>query len=565
MGFATQVRTTQLAKAGARVGQPPSRPNPSVRHILRAPAIQPKLKVGAVNDPAEAEADQMADRVMRMPEPVGGTSDLANPTLATSHGTPPVQRMCDDCEDELQRKPAADTVQRIEADLESDYPCFKSFLGGEVKFSALPQVMLDDIAVINEADDGGLTTEVENDVWYDCDGIWYRPESQWFKVPGHCAVTVTDLTPARLTGLRCCNLAFSIALSPPRWVSDGLDDTKDNPFLDSGEDQTLNRSARSSQDASPAPMSPSAESAVQSLGSGSPLPATERAFFEPRFGRDLSNVRLHTDGQADVASRAINARAFTLGNDVAFAGGEYRPGTSDGRRLMAHELTHTLQQSGGDGPNASSLAQPMTSDPDTAQRLVQESRVSCRNTGLTGSVPGGSMTGAEVVAILQAADAEAILQALRAKELLSFLSATRSTGIDADFDNKLTKRFGLSLANTGDLARIDHIQQIYAGVAELLKSGNLRYICRGNRSDCDAGTDAFTTPPSRQLRLCDPFWSKPLLAHRASTLLHEAFHIHSGRINDDGRPWRNAHCLDQFALDLAGVPVEPGFVGSCVV
>ena len=96
-------------------------------------------------------------------------------------------------------------------------------------------------------------------------------------------------------------------------------------------------------------LSPSAQSAVAGLGSGNPLPASERAFFEPRFGRDLSGIRIHTGSRADTASRAINARAFSLGNDIAFASGQYRPGTHSGRTLMAHEITHAFQ--GGDGVN----------------------------------------------------------------------------------------------------------------------------------------------------------------------------------------------------------------------
>lgn len=76
---------------------------------------------------------------------------------------------------------------------------------------------------------------------------------------------------------------------------------------------------------------------------GHPLPASERAFFEPRFGRDLSNVRIHDDRAAGRAARAINARAYTLGHDVSFGSCEYAPGTATGRQLLAHELAHVVQ------------------------------------------------------------------------------------------------------------------------------------------------------------------------------------------------------------------------------
>ncbi len=90
------------------------------------------------------------------------------------------------------------------------------------------------------------------------------------------------------------------------------------------------------------------ESGLQSLrGAGRPLPAAERAFFEPRFGHDLADVRVHTDARAATLARSVRARAFTLGRSIAFGEGEYAPGSSPGRRLLAHELTHVLQQRGG--------------------------------------------------------------------------------------------------------------------------------------------------------------------------------------------------------------------------
>ena len=92
------------------------------------------------------------------------------------------------------------------------------------------------------------------------------------------------------------------------------------------------------------PLAPATESKIQNLGQGTPLPASERSFFESRFGANFSQVRIHTNAEADQASRSLNAQAFTLGDDIAFAHGEYQPGTSRGRNLLAHELTHTLQQ-----------------------------------------------------------------------------------------------------------------------------------------------------------------------------------------------------------------------------
>ncbi len=91
-------------------------------------------------------------------------------------------------------------------------------------------------------------------------------------------------------------------------------------------------------------ITPAVQAGIARLGGGRPLPASERAYFEPRFGRDLGHVRLHTDSAAAETTRMVQARAFTMGRDVVFGGGEYSPGTAPGRRLLAHELTHVLQQ-----------------------------------------------------------------------------------------------------------------------------------------------------------------------------------------------------------------------------
>ena len=82
-------------------------------------------------------------------------------------------------------------------------------------------------------------------------------------------------------------------------------------------------------------------------GGGQPLSRAERSYFEPRLGRDLSAVRLHDDAHAATAARGINARAYTLRNHIAFAPGAYDSRSTTGRRLMAHELVHTVQQGQG--------------------------------------------------------------------------------------------------------------------------------------------------------------------------------------------------------------------------
>ena len=92
---------------------------------------------------------------------------------------------------------------------------------------------------------------------------------------------------------------------------------------------------------------PSVEQAVAS--SGKPLDAALRREMEPRFGCDFSQVRVHLGSAAEQSARDINARAYTLGDRMVFGAGEFNPATGAGRRLLAHELTHVVQQS-GDSP-----------------------------------------------------------------------------------------------------------------------------------------------------------------------------------------------------------------------
>ncbi len=82
-------------------------------------------------------------------------------------------------------------------------------------------------------------------------------------------------------------------------------------------------------------------------GGGQPVGESARASLEPHFGVDLSDVRIHADAEADEMSRQLNAKAFTTGKDVFFRSGDYQPGTTEGQKLLAHEMTHVAQQSEG--------------------------------------------------------------------------------------------------------------------------------------------------------------------------------------------------------------------------
>ena len=211
----------------------PGPARPEVRQILHAPRPQAKLTVGAPDDAFEKEADQVADQVMRMPEP--GVQRMCAECEEEKEDQGVVRRLCSECQEEMQAKEEPGQRPSVPA-------------GFEQRFAAL-------------------------------------------------------------------------------------------------------------------------------RGSGQPLSASERAFFEPRFGRDFSNVRLHSGSAASELACSVQARAFTLGDTVVLGAGE------TDRRLMAHELTHVVQQ-GGAAP-AAVARKPLARRAPTPYiaRACSPKKISANNTG----------------------------------------------------------------------------------------------------------------------------------------------------------------------------------------
>ncbi len=85
-------------------------------------------------------------------------------------------------------------------------------------------------------------------------------------------------------------------------------------------------------------------SSFESSSAGRPLEASVREYFEPRFGFDFSKVRIHADDTAAESARSIGALAYTAGSQISFDSGRFQPNSGEGRRLVAHELTHVVQQ-----------------------------------------------------------------------------------------------------------------------------------------------------------------------------------------------------------------------------
>lgn len=125
---------------------------------------------------------------------------------------------------------------------------------------------------------------------------------------------------------------------------------------------------------------------------GRPLDPVTRAFMEPRFGYDFSQVRVHDNARAAESARAVNALAYTHGADIVFAAGHYSPVSPQGRHLLAHELTHVVQQSGrgqmsssGAGPVSRSASPVIMRNPGPCEDKCKSNFQACTTSGKDGS------------------------------------------------------------------------------------------------------------------------------------------------------------------------------------
>lgn len=153
--------------------------------------------------------------------------------------------------------------------------------------------------------------------------------------PGACALSETGgLIPAGTLETSCS-------------AAEGLVQRQESGEKDEEEEVTV--AAKETPGSTPV-ASPGVERSIRRLpNEGRPLPQSERDFFEPRFGRDFGNVRIHDDAKSAELSSSLQARAFTVGGDIVFNRGEYAPSSASGRHLLAHELTHVIQQQGSPG------------------------------------------------------------------------------------------------------------------------------------------------------------------------------------------------------------------------
>lgn len=341
--------------------------------------------------------------------------------------------------------------------------------------------------------------------------------------------------------------------------------------------------------------------------SGQPLDSETRTFMEARLGHDFSKVKVHTDTKAVESANAVNALAYTAGRNIVFEAGHYVPGTTTGRRLLAHELTHVMQQQEGlsklmsqdrisdpkdqSEHTANTIAAKVISSTQPAkhknendmvlpsmcqgcsensnfflQRVVNERKVGCRTSG----IPSLGFTGDQAVEAIRQANEAAILMAQRAENNLFIDRLTfGDLPTDPTFAAILNEELGLDITNATDRDHTEVVQRRFELIrTRVLESDFTGYTCIGGSTVtlgsgtpaacsgdcCTGGARACSCTGVGHIVLCRPWWTSPRTDLRPASLLHESFHTYFGFINDfTNAKLNDAHCYTAFAARLAGI------------
>jgi hypothetical protein len=190
--------------------------------------------------------------------------------------------------------------------------------------------------------------------------------------------------------------------------------------------------------------------------SGQPLDSRTRAYMEPRFGHDFSRVRVHTNVAATESARELDALAYTVGPNIVFADSQYSPDTLGGRKLLAHELTHVVQQS---------AAGPLRIQRQAAGEKKQKATTDAESK-TPAAVPAVESTSAAVVSDtdIDALDLSATVKE-RAKELktkhpdISFTSGRRDVASQA-------QAMAINIVTSKDRKWIEHVPYTAAGTLQ---------------------------------------------------------------------------------------------------
>ncbi|MEO6455443.1 MAG: DUF4157 domain-containing protein, partial [Ginsengibacter sp.] len=272
--------------------------------------VQTKLNVSSPDDPQEKEADAVADRVMRMEDHAPVASDQKKEELHRSEG---------DHSNASGNKSANEIQSGEQGDEEIDLKEEKE----KVQTKPATIFRMVQAKVENEKEEN-IQTKIYRKI--------YRSQ-QAYKTPVESNNSAENFN--------------TTAAASSLYHSD-----------------VIQRSGRGP----PGNSIPFEQSLTSSKGGGSALPGDTQQFMESRFNADFSGVKIHTGSAAENLSTSINAQAFTHGNDIYFNSGKYSPNTTGGSTLLAHELTHTIQQGASKSNTSSTQVSPSIARKNIIQR-----------------------------------------------------------------------------------------------------------------------------------------------------------------------------------------------------
>lgn len=251
---------------------------------------------------------------------------------------------------------------------------------------------------------------------------------------------------------------------------------------------------------------------------GHPLDSATRAFFEPRFGRDLSRVRIHSGPIAERSARDLDAQAFTVGSQVVFGRGRFAPETREGKSLLAHELTHTIQQTSAPAFGGVVQRAPKKDEKPAFRDCTEDTT-------------------------MESDPRRGLVQALDLAQ--RFVNgAIGKLAIDPEVEPKGSS-YRVALERhflNPSKAQRKRILDVYQAIYERLKPGNVR--CAANDQElatCAQGHDSEVAAFMRdgQLVLCFNFWSLSPLC-RATILIHESAHAAGLGVGKTHPPYRRS-------------------------
>lgn len=406
-----------------------------------SPFIQPKLTINQPDDEYEKEADAMAEHVMRMTDNENLQQPFFKPAISF------IQRKCAHCEEEekqqLQRKAADGIIQKQPTTSTSDTSATQTQIPHlTLESSSLfqPSTVPDFLSMRRPFFDRNIGHLWDPDsalhVWQYNFNFFRR-----FGLPPNLSTTLTNFTAPRFidSQLKAGNptwweitdrelntstigtsipvLEFNANFSPvaPSWLRSIFGGSSVQRKENASEEPTATVQV---------------ENYISCLnGGGKSLDTSTKKFFESRFDYDFSDVKIHDDAEAAISAQSINALAYTAGNNIVFGTNQFQPANDAGKKLLAHELTHVIQQG-----NKNTSVQRQTPSWSTRVSNASSQTGAAKDTAYVALIRDALGTGVTVQSSTNSA--ASIDAAITAGNYTQWNATNLTVNFDANFNNK---------------------------------------------------------------------------------------------------------------------------------